>query len=377
MLGQNKLRYCALISLICGFVSLFIMSEISTFLLKHKFSQGNETQTYHYANYTRTAMATKAHDHDGPTFVLILAYMRSGSSFTGDLIQHHPDVFYRFEPLYNLKNRYTRVKNISDDVLISDDEYAQRQLEILKKWFTCNLTSYKAEIFMDRGLKTRQYTMCVRGKNNTRILRAKCLQQLIQACQQSKFRVIKTIRLSVKSISKYFSETPNFKIIHLIRDPRAIGSSRSKLYKKSNRHYNRLCPLMTNNLKAGSKLRPQSRYRILRYETVAENPFTSMYDIYKFIGLTPTFESIGQLYLDTHSDTNVEKTYGTTRQNSTQTANQWRLRVTKDYVQEMNENCAQFYLVADYFKADINLIKDISKPLRPKENGTFFRLSKI
>ncbi|KAK6182166.1 hypothetical protein SNE40_009908 [Patella caerulea] len=334
MLGQNKLRYCGVISLICGFVSLFIMSEISKFLLKHKFSQG-------------------------------------------DLIQHHPDVFYRFEPLYNLKRRYTKAKNISNDMIINDEEYTQRQVEVLKKWFTCNLTSYNAEVFMERGLKTRQYTLCVRSKKKTKIQRAKCLQQLIQACQQSKLRVIKTIRVSINSISEYFIETPNFKIIHLIRDPRAIGFSRRKLVLNSKRHYDRLCPLMTDDLKAGSKLRPQSRYRILRYETVAENPFTSMQDIYKFIGIKPTFESIGHLYLDTHSDTSVEKAFGTTRQNSTQTANQWRLGVTKDYVQEMNDNCADFYLLTDYYKADISHIKDITKPLRAKENGTFFRLSKI
>ena len=32
--------------------------------------------------------------------LIILTYLRSGSSFTGGLFDQHPDVFYVFEPLY-------------------------------------------------------------------------------------------------------------------------------------------------------------------------------------------------------------------------------------------------------------------------------------
>ena len=33
------------------------------------------------------------------TPVIILTYMRSGSSLTGEIMQQHPDAFYVFEPL--------------------------------------------------------------------------------------------------------------------------------------------------------------------------------------------------------------------------------------------------------------------------------------
>ena len=35
----------------------------------------------------------------GPTQVLLLTYMRSGSSLVGDILQHMPDAFYVYEPL--------------------------------------------------------------------------------------------------------------------------------------------------------------------------------------------------------------------------------------------------------------------------------------
>lgn len=32
--------------------------------------------------------------------VLLLTYMRSGSSLTGDILQHSPEAFYIYEPLH-------------------------------------------------------------------------------------------------------------------------------------------------------------------------------------------------------------------------------------------------------------------------------------
>ena len=34
--------------------------------------------------------------------ILILTYMRSGSSLTGDIMQQSPESYYHFEPLYAL-----------------------------------------------------------------------------------------------------------------------------------------------------------------------------------------------------------------------------------------------------------------------------------
>ena len=37
------------------------------------------------------------------TAVIILTYMRSGSSLTGEIMQQHPDSFYVYEPLRMLQ----------------------------------------------------------------------------------------------------------------------------------------------------------------------------------------------------------------------------------------------------------------------------------
>ncbi|KAK7474615.1 hypothetical protein BaRGS_00034144, partial [Batillaria attramentaria] len=39
--------------------------------------------------------------------IILMSYRRSGSSFTAEIISRHPDVFYTFEPLYNLQHRHS------------------------------------------------------------------------------------------------------------------------------------------------------------------------------------------------------------------------------------------------------------------------------
>lgn len=55
--------------------------------------------------------------------VVILTYMRSGSTFTGDIIQRNPDVFYVFEPLHSVE-RFLRGKV---NLMFFNHRYVSRQ----------------------------------------------------------------------------------------------------------------------------------------------------------------------------------------------------------------------------------------------------------
>lgn len=44
----------------------------------------------------------------GPVPVVILTYMRSGSSFCGDVLQASDDVFYLFEPLRTIQFHFRK-----------------------------------------------------------------------------------------------------------------------------------------------------------------------------------------------------------------------------------------------------------------------------
>ena len=48
--------------------------------------------------------------------LLIVTYMRSGSTFTGDMFDQSPDAFYVFEPLHGI-NDYNTVKDLGSLML--------------------------------------------------------------------------------------------------------------------------------------------------------------------------------------------------------------------------------------------------------------------
>ena len=45
--------------------------------------------------------------------LVVVAYMRTGSSMTGRILQASPDVFYWYEPLHSLERYYVTGGNIS------------------------------------------------------------------------------------------------------------------------------------------------------------------------------------------------------------------------------------------------------------------------
>ena len=45
---------------------------------------------------------------DGPKNILVLSTFRSGSKFAADLLNHYPNTYYSFEPIYSLHSHGVR-----------------------------------------------------------------------------------------------------------------------------------------------------------------------------------------------------------------------------------------------------------------------------
>lgn len=68
------------------------------------------------------------------------------------------------------------------------------------------------------------YTSCV--KTAVAAVSTKCLPSLLQKCQNSPIKTIKTVRASVEEIADLKNRFPSLKVVHLVRDPRAVVMSR-------------------------------------------------------------------------------------------------------------------------------------------------------
>jgi hypothetical protein len=59
--------------------------------------------------------------------VIILAYLRSGSTFTADVIQQHPDIYYLYEPFYSTIGQQYYTNNganlFADGLLLASEKF--------------------------------------------------------------------------------------------------------------------------------------------------------------------------------------------------------------------------------------------------------------
>ncbi|RXM28996.1 Carbohydrate sulfotransferase 1 [Acipenser ruthenus] len=173
---------------------------------------------------------------------------------------------------------------------------------------------------------------------------------------------IKTVRIPEIKDLKILSEDPrlNLKIVHLVRDPRGILASRMtafmdqfrawKIWNATGRkpHYvdlsqiTRTCKDLSDSAETGFS-KPtwlKGRYMLVRYEDLAKEPVEKAKEIYKFIGLDMDDKIHTWILHNTNASNAPEGNYKfTTTRNSKATAESWRLNLSFDIVQTVQNLC--------------------------------------
>ncbi|XP_046559233.1 carbohydrate sulfotransferase 3-like [Haliotis rubra] len=163
------------------------------------------------------------------TNLLIVTYMRSGSSLTGNLFEMDPNVFYVFEPLHDLK-WYKWGENIHLQYLTSrrnvmkDSIYTRIAGKTIRRIFRCDFPKLDiatlTQYHMQSSDSTKSYHYCLqRYPGALNIL--KCIPILYKRCKAAKVGVIKTIEFPIISAKYLATKDRSLKVLHLIRDPRA------------------------------------------------------------------------------------------------------------------------------------------------------------
>ncbi|KAK6182856.1 hypothetical protein SNE40_010445 [Patella caerulea] len=290
------------------------------------------------------------------TMVIILTYMRSGSSLTGDLIQQSPDVFYVYEPLYTLSKLMKTGTHLTyfnkPDKQNTARRYDINALELLESMLTCN--SYDIDIQTLRqyhygGSKTtKKYLECLKISQGV-MGTASCLPLFQNACINSKVSVMKTIRMSVKSLKPLMTKFPALKVIHLIRDPRGTLRSQQRVgefkVKDAINATIKFCSRVIGDLKASTEMNKifPGRIKTVRYEDIAETPIKATDDIYKFIGLNMTSSIRNYIWNITSAGHPDNCVICTTRNSSIATAYKWRQKLTFDMVTKIDKVCSTVY----------------------------------
>lgn len=327
--------------------------------------------------------------------VIILTHMSSGSSFSGNIFNLHPDVFYLYEPLHDLR----RVV-YEDEWQPLDEEankaYTAQFASLLRDLFTC---TFREETTLPRIFPTYLRDPKRLAFMYWRLLRPELTNAVVRdACTAKKLTVAKIMQtrlprqIGIQELERFCSSDPNqfdCLIIHLVRDPRAVLSSllRRKFFIKDSRKHDLfdskkltaeateiikqnshlLCSQVVDNLNYVKEVWPswfQGRYKLVRYEDIVTNAYNMMEDMYSFVGI-PKVDSITNWIVE--GKTLVNTTGTQFSENDASRIDHWRFDQDPSLVSLFEEACAPLMNLMGYISVFDSGHINNSKPLVAKE----------
>ena len=250
--------------------------------------------------------------------LIIVSHGRSGSSLMGDIFNHHPSVFYMYEPLQSPERVMKKLRG-------GNINYTQMVDHFLSGLFRCTFDDPDILYDMQRYYRKPDHPRISQAiaspplcpyrltdpKWNPNLCHPMTSKALGTACRDHyDLTVIKVLmaRIPENSIKTIFSscnsKDVDCKVVFLIRDPRAvITSSRiigffketgERTAFQGTRIYSyKRCKQTEENLEYVRRL-PDSlreRIKIQRFEDLAMNPLKELSSLFEFAGL-PVLESV-------------------------------------------------------------------------------------
>ncbi|KAL5019451.1 hypothetical protein ScPMuIL_002343 [Solemya velum] len=322
-----------------------------------------------------------------PIPVVIVTYMRSGSTLTGDILQQDPNSFYMYEPFRNLKNAIDLQKPffLSDgtSTMLESDNFVEMSREIFSSLLGCEVEklplSLLRDSFMNAGIKTEKYLKCLsqtrHWQDNKR--HRICNPMLQKFCSQSKILLFKAIRHPLDFFEEYLNKNPSMKIIHLVRDPRATLQSQVlaakfpvDTFKMAAKEH---CDRVIEDIETFNRIKEKHPASIVRiyYEDLAKYPIETARTMYDFIGMDYT-EGVMQYILDITSRGLPDGcSICSQRADSQMHINKWRKQMPYERAQLIDNQCSGVYERLGYIPVISELALDtVRYPLLKKQHNT-------
>ncbi|XP_074154521.1 carbohydrate sulfotransferase 2 [Sminthopsis crassicaudata] len=362
--------------------------------------------------------------------VYVFTTWRSGSSFFGELFNQNPEVFFLYEPVWHVWQKLYPGDAVSLQGAARD---------MLSALYRCDLSVF--QLYSPAGSGGRNLTtlgifgaatnkvvcsspLCpayrkeVVGLVDDRVCK-KCPPQRLarfeEECRKYRTLVIKGVRVFDVAVLAPLLRDPalDLKVIHLVRDPRAVASSRIRsrhglireslqVVRSRDPRAHRMPFLEAAGHKLGGKkeglgggpadyhalgamevicnsmaktlqtaLQPpdwlRGHYLVVRYEDLVGDPVKTLRRVYDFVGLLVSPE-MEQFALNmTSGSGSSSKPFVVSARNATQAANAWRAALTFQQIKQVEEFCYQPMAVLGYERVNSpEEVKDLSKTLLRK-----------
>uniref|UniRef100_T1L1R3 Uncharacterized protein n=1 Tax=Tetranychus urticae TaxID=32264 RepID=T1L1R3_TETUR len=291
-------------------------------------------------------------------YILLVSHFRAGSSFVGDLLQQNWKTFYSFEPLHLFQINYK-----------VDPDQDEEALSLLQNIYSCSFASEPGYVEWIRKRENKflltwnrfLWSLC-------NIYRSWCYDPnfIHQLCLRTKYRVIKVTRLSLKSAAKLLNQLPksiDLKLLYLVRDPRAIYNSRSKLEwctKTPCGDYNLMCDDFESDLAVYKQLVDTYGDKIisLRHEDLSLNPYEKGATLFKSLGLPFTSGVRRFLRINTEAElpTNITIDPYSIRRSSKKVITKWTKELNASQIIAIQNRCPNVFDQLGYKPIDLSYL---------------------
>ncbi|KFQ63528.1 Carbohydrate sulfotransferase 4, partial [Pelecanus crispus] len=307
-----------------------------------------------------------------PVHILILSSWRSGSSFTGQIFSQHPSVFYLMEPAWHVWDKMYRnsakvlhmaVRDLVRSIFLCDmsvfDAYmsSQKKKSDLFQWETSRaLCSPPAcDLFSRSDIITADNCRTICGEYP--------FSKVEEACKTYSHVAIKEVRFfDLKVLYPLLADPSlNLKIIHLVRDPRAVFRSRENSVAELKRDsdivvgsqrtkgemgpYNTMqviCQSQVEIYKASRQAIPsflKDRYLLVRYEDIVRDPLAGAAQMYRFAELHFTPELQKWVHNITHGKGQGTQAFGVGSRDAQGVSQAWRKTLPFQKTEKVQNVC--------------------------------------
>ncbi|XP_030810670.1 LOW QUALITY PROTEIN: carbohydrate sulfotransferase 2 [Camarhynchus parvulus] len=358
--------------------------------------------------------------------VYVFTTWRSGSSFFGELFNQNPEVFFLYEPVWHVWQKLYPGDAVSLQGAARD---------MLSSLYRCDLSVF--QLYSTAGAGKNLTTLGIFGAATNKVICSsplcpayrkevvgmvddrvckKCppqrLSRFQEECHKYHTLVIKGVRVFDLAVLAPLMRDPtlDLKVIHLVRDPRAVASSRIKsrhglireslqVVRSRDPHIHRM-PFLDAGHKLGGKkeggggsdyhalgamevicssmaktlqtaLHPpdwlQGNYMAVRYEDLVVEPIKTLRQVYGFVNLAVSPEMEKFALNMTSGPGYSSKPFVVSARNATQALSAWRTALSYQQIKQVEEYCQQPMALLGYERVGSpEEVKDLSRTLLRK-----------
>ncbi|XP_019645302.1 PREDICTED: carbohydrate sulfotransferase 1-like [Branchiostoma belcheri] len=297
----------------------------------------------------------------GPTTVFIFTQMRSGSSFVGEIFNQHPGSFYLFEPLWAVQYYDNGTHNVPEWQFkllqaVANCEFAGLE-GIMEHFLTApTFAAVERTPSLKKLCKSFQWGITNKSDSICPIPRDTLASVLNQACQNSQINVAKIIRIWYINFFEPIVANGSVvgrevKILHLIRDPRAVVASQIRIFNRKeptpfaedfvdDTKTENLCTQLVENVQTQDGVPDWllGHYALIRYEDVAMAPAAMTEKLYYFLG-TESDKAVFRWLAKNTNATEPGESYFSRKRNSRDTVDAWRRKLSLSAVLKIQNIC--------------------------------------